>query len=265
MKITFSDQSHVVVGIENTPLANTYTQAAKHLQHVALPFREWDDPFYLESVTFAHLTDQLAKYASGVGLTVDKSQCNSQQYLNAIHKIYEKNYNGSPAWLDFHEHIHMCENYSKPQRPWLHLDYREKAGPLIKKVEPNWVTNLTTQVKSGDVYLAWAELGKTPYVYWKDQEPNDIARLCELAKPWQYVRPKLFVALKDFDLLDGIDVKDFRIWWQQYKDTWCQHWNIPDWTVEHMHGVAVIGKTDQAHQLTQKLKSHIYPTGIKIV
>ena len=245
-------------------MADVYLKAAKHLQHIPLMFKEWDNPFYLKTVTYAHLVDQLAKYASAVGIEIDQSQCESQEYFNRIHKIYEQNYNGDPTWLDFHEHVHLCENYTKPECAWLHLDYRERAGPLVKKVDPGWVTDLSTKIQKGDVYLAWAELGKIPYMYWRDSEPDDIQRMCELAKPWQHIRPKLCVALRDFDLLENIDVDGFNTWWPRYKIKWCQHWGIDNWDIEHMHGVAVIGSTNQADAIIDKLKNHTCPTGIQL-
>ena len=119
------------------------------------------------------------------------------------------------------------------------------------------------QTQAGDVYVAWAELGKIPYTYWEDQESNDINRLCELCKPWLILRPQLRIALEDFDMLGYKDTVGFNKWWADYHDVWCQHWNISNWTVENMFACIVIGHTN-ANQITQLLKNKIHPQMVRL-
>ena len=93
MQIVFSDNTSVELILEPTPLAAVYQKIYKHLGQVAVPFRDWDRPFYCNTQT--ELVEKLIFYASKVSVTVCRESClnQDQDYFNDIHKIYENNYN----------------------------------------------------------------------------------------------------------------------------------------------------------------------------
>jgi hypothetical protein len=267
MKILFQDDTTFDLNLLDNPMAKFYAGACKHLQHISIPFSQWDSPFYTDRLNYSECVDRLEFYGKQLGITVDQQECRnqSQQHFNFLHNIYEKNYDGNPKWLEFHEHIHICENYYKPMRRSVALDYREKSGFLEKNVNVTSLVDLKTNVKKGDAYLAWAELGKIPYQYWKDQETNDFSRMCNLAKPWIKLRPKLFIALEDIDFLkDQTEVEKFNQWWDQYHLEWCKHWDIPQWSLDQMFGVAVIGNVNHVEKLKDLLSNGVYPERIKL-
>lgn len=263
MYIRFQNGNQVSLSLNGSPLSGTIRQIYKHLQHVELPFRDWDNPFYLD-VSPSVMARRLEKFGQDVGVPIDQRLCenNDQSYLNHLHKTYEKNYNGDPKWLDFHEHIHMCEEHSSHRPKVLELDFREKAGMLEKKFDLNWLEDASTSVNQGDVFCAWSELGKTPYWYWKNQEPNDIVRMCELAKPWLKLRPKITIALEDFDLMADKDSLRFNDWWKHYQQEWCQHWGLKSWTLQNMCSVSVIGRVDDVDFLKSLLTDRVSPIGV---
>ena len=162
----------------------------------------------------------------------------------------------------FHEHIHICEQYFTAEPLILILDYREKSGLLEKKFNISWLQESTTQLKTGDVYLQFSELGKTPYTYWKDKEPNDINRMCELAKPWVLLKPKVHVALEDIDRLADKTANEFNQWWSNYHLDWCKFWNLPTWTLEMQYGVIKFGKIDNIEFLKTQIDNKIFPKKI---
>lgn len=261
MQIVFSDNTTVDLILEPAPLATVYQKIYKHLGQVAVPFRAWDSPFYCN--TLADLVEQLILCAGKVSVTVCRESClnQDQTHFNAIHKIYEHNYNGDPAWLSFHEHIHMCEQWPA-QKPRLTIDYREKSGMLEQPFDQTWLENATTEIKAGDVYVEWAELGKTPYYYWKDRETDDMARMCELAKPWLTLRPKIVIALADTDTLHNVDVGGFESWWKHRSKQWCQHWNISSWSVIDMFSVVRLGHAPEFANIIEQLNNNNTPTKI---
>jgi hypothetical protein len=261
VQIVFSNNTTVDLILEPTPLAAVYQKIYKHLSHVPVPFRRWDYPFYCN--TLEELVEQLILYAGKVSVTVCRQSCvdQDQDYFNRIHKIYENNYNGDPAWLNFHEHIHMCERWPV-QKLKLVIDYREKSGMLERPFDSAWLKNATTKIKAGDVYVEWAELGKTPYGYWEDRESNDMARMCELAKPWLTLRPKIVVALEDIDTLTNIDVRAFESWWKPRSKEWCRHWNLSDWSTVDMFSVVRLGQAPEFKNIIEQLKNNITPTKI---
>lgn len=266
MQIVFSNDKKVDIILNSTSLALTYQKIYKHLSHVPVPFREWDSPYYVKTTPINQLVEKLALYADKMSVQIDPKLCElqDQDYLNNLHRIYEKNYNGNPAWLDFHEHIHMCEKTHTEQANVLNIDYREKAGMLEKPFDLAWLTSATTKVNAGDVYIKWAELGKTPYVYWANNEPEIMTRMCELAKPWLKLRPKIIVALEDIDFLKGIDVHGFETWWKQYSTPWCQHWQIPSWGVSDIFSTSVFGRVPDFALIAEQLQNNVYPTRISL-
>jgi hypothetical protein len=265
MKLLFSNDSTIEIDIDNSQLGTTYQKIYKNLTHVPIPFSKWDNPYYLKTLSYIELVDQLILYANLVSVKVDRELClqRNQQHFNDIHKIYEKNYDGHRAWLDFHEHIHLCEYYDRPCK-FLSIDYREKAGPLEKKFDMTWMKNTTTKIKKGDIFVQWAELGKTPYSYWLNNEPTDIARMCELAKPWLKLRPKLLIATDNKDTLENVKVDEFTEWWKQYSKPWCDHWGLESWTIKDIYAANVFGNVPDIDRIIFNLKNNILPVRVLV-
>lgn len=266
MKLLFSNSKAVDFYIDDSPLGLTYQKIYKNLSKVPIPFKLWDNPYYRKNLTYLEMVNGLAQYAQHLSIDIDTIKCinRDQHYFNSIHKIYEDNYNGDPAWLDFHEHIHLCEYYDQPLKELVCIDYREKSGMLEKPMDPTWLLNTTTKICAGDIYVQWSELGKTPYHYWKNNESNDITRICQLAKPWLKLRPKIYIALQDLDTLKNIQCNDFSIWWEMYQTEWTAYWNIPTWTINDIFGVSIFGKTTQIDLLKTQLKNNSVPTKIDL-
>ena len=267
MKISFNDGSVIPIELYGSIVEPAVIKIYKHLQHIKIPFQKWDNPFYLKNYSYSDIVDYLAEYGKLVGVNVDKKQClsNTQQYFNLLHKIYEVSYNGLPAWLDFHEHIHICENfYNQDGHLKLTIDYREKSGMLEKPFNFLWIESTVAELKAGDVYISWAELGKSPYSYWQNNEPDDIQRICQLAKPWLTLRPKLNIALVDINFLYQKDIVNFNNWWKNYHEEWCLHWDIPQWTIENMFSHLVIGNVNDINNLTHLLKNNIFPEKVTL-
>jgi len=253
MKMHFNNETQIEIELVQGDVATDLIKIYKHLQHVPLNFKNWDNPFYLDCVTLDKLIEDLEALGVPLGVNVDTSNCLpfQQSYYNHLHKIYEINYNGNPAWLDFHEHIHLCECRDKNiSIRAASIDYRERAGPLTRPFNRAYLSNIITEVSPGTVYIEWAELGKPPYNYWEDNEPNDLGRICQLAKPWLTLKPKLRVATQYKDLLSNID-PEFHNWWAHYESDWCRHWHIDKWPVEFMRGVLQVGTVQQLDSMLE--------------
>jgi hypothetical protein len=266
MKLIFSDNQTVDLVLNDNPLTPVYQKIYKHLSSVLIPFRPWDNPYFCDHITYTEQVDNLISYAHKISIDIDRKKCldQDQMYFNMIHKIYEQNYDGDPAWLDFHENIHLCEMYFMKRKNFLVIDYREKSGLLEKPMQPDWLMNVTTKITAGEIFVNWAELGKTPYSYWKNNEPNDIERICQLAKPWLKLRPKIHIALRDIDTLEDVQQDEFNHWWQQHRERWNAHWNLPAWDFDNMFGVSVLGNTPQLTLLNNQLKNNAVPLYVKL-
>ena len=266
MKLLLSNNKNINLNIDDSPLGVTYQKIYKNLSHVNIPFRTWDNPYYFDKISYKELVYNLVAYGKKVSVEINVDLClqQNQEYFNSIHKIYEKNYDGTPAWLDFHEHIHLCEQYLKKKFKFLHIDYREKSGLLEKKFNMDWMITSTNTVKKGDIFVDWAELGKIPYTYWKNNEPNDLSRLCELSKPWLTLRPKILIALEDHNFIANKEIQEFNTWWETFRKEWCRHWKIDNWTIENMFAVNVFGNVLDIDNLVNCLKNDALPTKVMV-
>jgi hypothetical protein len=255
MKLIF-DIGTVDIDLHPSPATNIIMKYLKHLQHVPVPMRDWDYPFYLDHIRLEKVIEKLYDYAMQLDVEIDPEQCDQQSYLNHLHGIYEKNYNGEPDWLNFHENIHLCEdliklNHSKV----LAIDYRELAGPLLVDFDRTLIDQCDPIQTPGDVTVGWSELGKTPYSYWRSQEPNDIDRICELAKPHLKLRARLEITTQSELTRDPVDIENFVRWWACYEAAWCKHWNLPSWSLDQMARKFVIGHVVDFDKFLQILES----------
>jgi hypothetical protein len=264
--ITLTDGTTVELEAILNPVETTVRSMLKHLQHVPLPFRPWDNAYYQDGISYNELVDQLDIFASRLEIKIEKQRCldRDDEYFNALHKIYELNYNGDPTWLDYHETIHLCQRFFYTEKKKITtLDWREKAGPLVKSFDPQWAKYGTTNIKKGDVYVEWNELGKTPYMYWIEKEPDSIARINELVKPWDKLRPKLTIAMHDTDVLSGYRVIEFLDWWKDYQEQWCKQHDLSKWTIEDMSCI-VVYRILNFDQFDSALKQKNYPVKISL-
>ena len=260
MQILFENGVRTPIELTDSPIQDTILGIYKHLQHVPIPYYDWDSSLYLDNITHEELITRVIECGRSVGIQVDPDKAMGQHYINELHKIYEHNYDGSNKWLLFHENLHLLEecDYRYPGKCII-INYREKAGMLERPFNMDWIKYGTTKVRTGDVFIGWAELGKTPYEYWRTGEPNDIARICEFAKPWVKLKLRLSIVTQDADMIADKQIDEFNEWWSQYKDEWCHHWNIPDWTVNNMYSPLVFGHINQLDTVVNLLEQKIYP------
>lgn len=253
MHFLFSNSSIVEFELYNNPASQEIKRCLKHLQYIDLDFKEWDNPHCQTSPE-----NLLRDYAKKLNIEIIDNQIFDQNFLNHLHEIYEKNYDGSCHWLNFHEQIHRCEDLKKDTRRQLVIDFREKAGPLTRQFNQNWIDYSVTEVNEGDIFTFWSELGKTPYRYWVDNEPDNFNRLCELAKPWLHFRPKFFVALEKINFLENKKINEFNKWWQQHEESWCHHWGIDsDWSIIKQNSAIVLGKVNEYQKINDLLLNSV--------
>jgi len=265
MQIVFSNDKTVDLILNQTPVARLYQKIYKHLQHVAVPFQDWDSPFYFRNHSLPQLVDKLIMYAEKVNVPIDQERClaQDQDYFNNLHVIYEGNSNNGLEWAAFHRHLHMCEKNHDSEtvmQKTLKIDYNEKSGLLEKPFNQQWLKHASSKISAGDAFICWQELGKTPYTYWSDNEPNDIVRMRQVIRPWVKLKPNIFIALQDIDLQKSPKkLVEFESWWAQYSKELCEYWNIPSWTSNDMYKCLVLGKVSNIDAVVTLLKNNAKP------
>lgn len=263
LKLVFTDGSDLTIRLNDSVTAGKLATMSKHLQRVPLRFCNYDNPF---CYTLPIANKQLADSAELLGVSIDQTQLTDQSYLNSLHKVYEQSYNGTEIWLRFHEAIHMIEQISSPTMPPAGISYGETAGLLNAKYSYQELQTCQSAFAAGDCFVSFSELGKSPYSYWIDQEPDDFNRLIELSKPMIRLHFRMLIALTEIDRLPSEDQQSkFDTWFAPYKQRWCDHWGIPDWTITQMMGGIKVGSIDNLELLIQHLKNNVTPSNLLLL
>lgn len=240
-KIIFDNDIDVDYRLHDSELATKWFKKIKHLQNIPI------DPVTSHQVDFSNLKDIFEQFCQYANLDTPMIDFESirQKDLNALHKIYEDNHDRLSRLKDnsilykFHQAIHKRENPTalKGKIP---VCWGIKDGPLTQNMDkqPLYEKN----IKKNNIYLPWAELGKTPYQYWTDKEPNDQDRFNALSKPHTTFRAKFFIATEDTNPR-SFDPK-FVEWFSRYKQGWLQHHNISKWENIHEDSAALLAITD---------------------
>jgi len=265
LDLIFASGNNCHVELNNSTTTEKFCKMIKHLQNLPVSYSLFDNPY---EIVYENAVSELLHYAKLplINVDIDLSKLGQQDYLNYLHGIYEQRFDGNNIWLMWHEAIHAFEAIQSQNRRYVpyKIAYRELAGPLQQPFALDDLHALVTDVMPGDCWLGFSELGKTPYSYWKDKEPDDIERLKQLAKPSATFRPMLRIELFDHSLIPQ-DVDQFNEWFSKYKDEWCHHWNLTDWAIDQMFGVIKVGQVinfELFHSLI-KNKDYICKTKLK--
>ena len=253
--LKFYSGETVTVSLKDNPLVDVYKRMLKHLQHVKLEEYPLDNPYRHNIET---TLSEVRHYSKLLGIELDESRFNDQQYLNYLHKIYEKNYDGNRNWMHYQESIHLVEHLIVEKMSTLgyaHVDYREFAGKIKQPFKDQYRELFETDIKAGTVCIDWTELGKIPYDYWMNKEVDDINRMCELMKPWTGIKAKLKIYINDKNMIPS-DVSAFDPWFEQFKTPWLKHWGLTDWTHRDMFGRPPIGIVDDLDKFKSLLKNN---------
>lgn len=263
-----NDQS-VTVYLEDNPAADYYYDCIKHLQHVPLSFNQRSNS--LLDTDIHNLIDNISKLGIKLGIDIDRSKAETQNYLNFLHDIYfqqakEKTFD--PLWLTFHDTIHLIEECigSRSRHSQIWFDYQEKAGIFTKPFDRSWLKYSTTETNAGDCILQEHELGKSLLLYKNNKESESIDQINELAKPWHITRPILDIELVKKNLYQTFveyDQDDFLRWFEPYRERWSNYWQIPDWQPWEMFAKIPLGKVEDLTTITENFSKGYYPKYIK--
>jgi hypothetical protein len=263
LKLVFADNSDLIISLNNSVTANKLVNMSKHLQRVPLRFCNYDNPF---CYTLPIANKQLIETAELLDINIDQTQLTDQYYLNSLHKLYEQSYNGTEIWLRFHEAIHMLEQISSATTPPAAISYGETAGLLNVKYSYQELQTCQSTFAAGDCFVSFSELGKSPYSYWIDDEPDDFDRLVELSKPMIRLHFRMLIALTEIDRTPSEENQSkFETWFAPHKRRWCDHWGIPDWTITQMLGGIKVGSIDNIESLIKNLKNNVTPSNLLLL
>jgi hypothetical protein len=264
LHIVWQDGKTIDILLEDNPVADYYYSCIKHLQHIDLQFDARKNPLYAKQTNQEDVIQELLSLAPKVGLEVNKDLITDQAYLNQLHAVYFENAQQltfDPAWLRIHDCIHLIEDFigTGLTRTSIWFDYESKAGPLIKPFDREYLKYAITDVDAGVCYVREHELGKNPALYQRHGEPMDTKTICTQSKPWVWLKPVLSIAFQSQNNYNTFDEPAFNQWFAPLRDSWCQHWSVPDWTPKEMFASIPIGTVDNLPEFIKCFTDLDYP------
>ena len=175
---------------------------------------------------------------------------NEQKNLNILHKIYEEWHDkltgkDKEDLYEFHHAIHNAEN-NKNIKNKVIIGWGTKEGPLTEQFDCN--PYYENEIIKNNMYLPWTELGKKPFDYWSDGEPNNEERVMELCKAHFTFRAQFFIALKSNKPKSF--PQEFIDWFSLYKTKWLQKNNIEKWNEVNEFSAPLLAYGNHDYDLT---------------
>lgn len=224
IKLLFENDIDIDYYLHDSVLADKWANKIKHLQNVPI------DTAISNLDDFTNLAQIYSEFCEFANLQPISLEPLDQQKLNQLHRIYEDN----------HDRLSRLKNNSIIYKLHHSIHFHEDAGTGAERIQVSWgkyegaLTNkyrcydyYENSIIKNNIYLPWAELGKTPISYWGDGEPNDQARFNQLAKPHTTFRAMFFIATAD-KMPTPFDPK-FVEWFENYKEGWYTHHGITEW------------------------------------
>ena len=245
-KIIFHDKDKNITDVKyhlhDTDLATKWFAKIKHLSRIEI------DEVESELIDLSNLQKIYSDFCSFSGLEkIDISEIPTQNECNMLHKIYELNHDrlsrqkNNNILYKFHHAIHYAEKADKSLNTKINIGWGVKEGPLTQNM--NCQPFYENQLEKNNLYLPWAELGKTPYTYWENNEPSDQRRFDSLCRPHITFRAKFFIALCDLKK-PTVFPNQFNQYFNQFKSAWLDKHKIDDWSEKHEWCAPLLAHTD---------------------
>ncbi len=248
-KIILSNQENKEVDLEyelhDSPLAEKWANKIKHLKRLSV------DPIESRTVDVSDIKriyNEFCRFAKLEPIDIENFD---QSKLNQLHKIYEDNHESlsrlknNEILYKFHHSIHHNEDVSK-EIAGIVIGWGVNEGPLTEQFDCH--SYYADKIEKNNIYLPWSELGKKPFAYYTDKEPNNQKRVNELCKPHTTFRAKFFISLKDVS--PSKFTPDFLEWFDQYKKSWLEKYQIDNYSEIHQYSAPILAHTNNKQDLT---------------
>jgi hypothetical protein len=164
--------------------------------------------------------------------TIEKKVSYNQEDLCSMHDIYVLLAN-DPTYDVFNETyllnklIHMCEltieKLTKPSH--FTIAWGMNDGITMEEFKQDPYQHYTQDIIPGQLYLAWAEIGKKPSGYWHDGDPENLDNFLNTTRPHRTWSSHCKIILAN----QGKKSQKFWQWFEAYKTPFLEKWNLQDW------------------------------------
>jgi hypothetical protein len=247
--VTYSLADHIV--------AEKWIKKIKHLQKVA-PSKTFTPGRPIINLVERHQSyaDNLKKlhqeYCRFAGIDYVELNYHDKTALNQLDEIYETHFErlssqrNNDIIYQFGSAISVNRKYDKNGGDCLGCSrcinclYHVGWGPQEGLLEEEFTCNsyYADSMLKNNIYLTHGGTGKTPLKHFLDKKPFNI----ESISP--HTRLKASFAICQVEKNIETLSEDFENWFQPFKDTWLNHYNIKDWQARDEHSAVLLAECD---------------------
>jgi hypothetical protein len=226
--------------LADNPIAKKWLEKIRHLQHVPVDRATTSEIMELLSYEECkiRLDDIIDWINTHTHLSLAKQSHYTQDDLCVLHDHYldlmkDSQYDSHTQIHEFNTVIHWCERALN--QIWINyfrISWGGNDGPYMEQFQQSPYTYYTENIVPGNLYLYWAEQGKTPADYYCAQDPDNLENFLKITVPHRQFSG--FCTLQ-------IDTKytigsEFWQWFSKYKQAFVDRWQLDDWTPLHQNG-----------------------------
>lgn len=260
--------------LADNEIAQQWFEKIKKLQNDGISLdSEFTSSIYGTSKSYEYYKQQLDNVVDWVNNTTDyrltKKDHYDQQDLCAMHDVYVEMAR-DPA-CDTHnetyclnKYIHLCEHTldGPCSLPYSAIAWGTNDGLTMQDFDIDPYKFYTLDIVPGNIYLYWAEVGKKPFEYWYNNDPDNAEHFLSLTRPHVSWSSHCKIALTPA----GSKLPaEFVKWFEPYKQPFLDKWHLDDWTVLHEFGAIELATLQDATVHTQLLETFESLESIKAV
>ena len=237
--IIFDNDLEIMYRVHDSALATAWIHKIKHLQKIPI------DPVESQTADVSNIKGLYTEFCQHAEIDPIDIDPLDQITLNKLHKIYEEQHEklsvikNNSILYKFHHSIHFHEKKSHSDKK-ITVGWGKYEGILTTKYDCNKFYE--QNIIKNNIYLPWAELGKTPRTYWKNKEPSEQNRFNMLAKPHTTFRAQFLIATSSVEPTQF--EAEFIEWFSRFKQGWLAHHNIRKWDIIDEECAPLLATTD---------------------
>jgi len=247
VKNNMSDKFHLIAQTQDgadhrlsyqlatNPIAKMWMEKIKHISKLPLDpiYTSKNDPLTKEELN-ANMAKDIKFLNDSIGRVYDIKSEYDQQDCNNIHAYTIRYQYDHPVEIRnvfhrLHRQLHLLEDLlldTPSELLGLNAEWGEAGGLLTTTHKTSPYEYYTLRMIAGCLYQRWAEFGKTPYTYWKDQDLDDPQHFLATCKPHITFRPGFALCMRDH--VEICQDTEFESWFKKYKQIWHEKYQVPD-------------------------------------
>jgi hypothetical protein len=236
--------------LADNPVAHEWYEKIKLLQNQGLKIdQEFTSDAYGSLQSYTWYKQQLDKTIDWVnqntGYFIVKKDRYDQTELCAMHDIYVDMTQdplclAHPETYQLNKYIHCVEfTVNGNKHPgYFAISWGLNDGVTMQSTDQNFYRHYTTNLIPGNMYLYWAEIGKRPTEYWRDNDPENLENFLNVTCPHHSWSAHCKINIKGSW---NVETK-FWQWFETYRQPFLSKWGLTEWTELHETGAVELAQ-----------------------